>query len=36
VGENRNVYSVLLGKPARKSFGTLRCRWENGMKMDLK
>jgi hypothetical protein len=37
VGEGRNVYRVLVGKPERKSpLEGPRRRWEDGMKMDLK
>jgi hypothetical protein len=35
MGEERNVYKVLMGKPARKkSFGRPRRRWEDGIRMD--
>jgi hypothetical protein len=37
MGEGRNVYRVLGGKPERKSpLGRLRRRWEDGIKMDLR
>jgi len=32
--ERRNSYGVLVLKPEGKSFGKLRFRWENGIKMD--
>jgi hypothetical protein len=36
-GEGKNVYRVLMGKPARKrSLGRPRRRWEDGIKMDLR
>jgi len=36
MGENRNIYTILVGKPEGKSpFGRLRCRWEDNIKMDL-
>jgi hypothetical protein len=37
MGEGRNVYRVLVGKPEGKSpHGRPRCRWKNGIKMDLR
>jgi hypothetical protein len=37
MGEGRNVYRVLVGKPERKSpLGRPRRRWEDGIKMDLR
>jgi hypothetical protein len=36
MGERRDVYRVLVGKPERKRlFGRPRRRWENNIKMDL-
>ena len=36
MGEKRDVYRVLVGKPeGKRSFGILRRRWENNIKMDL-
>jgi hypothetical protein len=36
MGEGRNVYRVLVGKPEGKSpLGRPRRRWEDGIKMDL-
>jgi hypothetical protein len=36
MGERRGVYKVLVGKPERqRSFGRLRLRWEDNIKMDL-
>jgi hypothetical protein len=36
MGEGRNVYRVLVGKPEGKSpLGRSRRRWEDGVKMDL-
>jgi len=36
MGENRGVYSLLVGKPeGKRSFGRPRRRWENNIKMDL-
>jgi hypothetical protein len=36
MGERRDVYRVLVGKPGRKrSLGRPRCRWEDNIKMDL-
>jgi hypothetical protein len=35
MGEGRNVYSVLVGKPEGKiPLGTPRIRWKDGIKMD--
>jgi hypothetical protein len=37
MGEGRNVYRVLVGRPKGKSpLGRPRRRWENGIKMDLR
>jgi hypothetical protein len=36
MGEERKVYKVLVGKPeGRRPLGRPRCRWENGVRMDL-
>jgi hypothetical protein len=37
MGEERNVYRVLMGKPqGRRPLGRPRSRWEDGIRMDLK
>jgi hypothetical protein len=37
MGEGRNLYRILVGKPDRKRpLGRPRCRWEDGLKMDLR
>jgi hypothetical protein len=37
MGEGRNVYRVLVGKPGgKKRLGRPRRRWEDGIKMDLR
>jgi hypothetical protein len=37
MGEERNVYRILMGKPEGKiSLGRPRRRWENGIRMDFK
>jgi hypothetical protein len=36
MGEGRNVYGVLVGKPKGKNTWKPRRRWENGIKMDLR
>jgi hypothetical protein len=37
MGEVRNVYRVLVGKPeGKRPLERPRCRWEVGIKMDLK
>jgi hypothetical protein len=37
MGEKRNAYGILLGKPERKkSLGRPRCRWVDSIKMDLR
>jgi hypothetical protein len=37
MGEDRNVYKVLMGKPeGKRPLGRPRCRWEDGMRMDLR
>jgi 3-oxoacyl-ACP reductase-like protein len=36
MGEGRDVYKVLVGKPEGKGpLGRLRCRWEHSIKADL-
>jgi hypothetical protein len=36
MGEGRNVYKVLVGKPeGKRPLGRPRRRWEDGIKMDL-
>jgi hypothetical protein len=36
MGKGRNVYRVLVGKPeGKRPLGRPRCRWEDGIKMDL-
>jgi hypothetical protein len=36
MGEGRNLYRVLVGKPeGKRPLGRPRCRWEYGIKMDL-
>jgi hypothetical protein len=37
VGEERNVYKVLMGKPeGKRPLGRPRRRWEDGIRMDLR
>jgi hypothetical protein len=37
MGEGRNVYRVLVGKPeGKRTLGRPRRRWEDGIKMDLR
>jgi hypothetical protein len=37
MGEERNVYRVLMGKPeGKRPLGRPRCRWEDGIRMDLR
>jgi hypothetical protein len=37
MGEERNVYKVLVGKPeGKRPFGRPRRRWEDGIRMDLR
>jgi hypothetical protein len=37
MGEETNVYKVLIGKPeGRGALGRPRCRWEDGIRMDLR
>jgi hypothetical protein len=37
VGEERNVYKVLMGKPeGNRPFGRPRRRWEDGIRMELR
>jgi hypothetical protein len=37
IGEERKVYKVLVGKPeGRRPLGRPRCRWEDGVRMDLR
>jgi hypothetical protein len=35
VGENRDVYRVLVGKPERRPLERLGRRWEDNIKIDL-
>jgi hypothetical protein len=35
IGEGRNVYRILVGKPEGKTLESPRRRWEDGIKMDL-
>jgi hypothetical protein len=36
MGEERIVYKVLVGKPeGKRPLGRTRCRWEDGIRMDL-
>jgi hypothetical protein len=37
MGEKRNTYKILVGKPERKRpLGRPRCRWVDNIKMDLR
>jgi hypothetical protein len=37
MGEERKLYKVLVGKPeGKRPLGISRCRWEDGIRMDLK
>jgi hypothetical protein len=37
LGEERKLYKILVGKPKGKGpLGRLRCRWEDGIGMDLR
>jgi hypothetical protein len=37
MGEERKVYKVFMGKPeGKKPLGRPRCRWEDGIRMDLR
>jgi hypothetical protein len=37
MGKERNVYRVLMGKPeGKRPLGRPRCRWEDGIRMDLR
>jgi hypothetical protein len=37
LGEDRNVYRVLMGKPeGKRPLGRPRCIWEDGIRMDLR
>jgi hypothetical protein len=37
MGEGRNVYRVLMGKPeGKRPLERPRCRWEDGLKIDLR
>jgi hypothetical protein len=37
MGEERNVYRVLVGKPkGKRPLGRPRCRWEEGIRMYLR
>jgi hypothetical protein len=35
MGEKRNAYRILVGKPEGKRLGRPRCRWVDSIKMDL-
>jgi hypothetical protein len=37
MGEDREVYSVLMGKPeGKRPLERSRCKWEDGIRMDLR
>jgi hypothetical protein len=37
MGEGRNVYRVLVGKPeGKRLLGRPRCRWKDGIRMDIR
>jgi hypothetical protein len=37
MGEKRKAYKVLVGKPkGKRQLGRPRCRWEDGIRMDLR
>jgi hypothetical protein len=37
IGEKRNSYKILVGKPeGKRLLGRLRCRWEDNTRMDLR
>jgi hypothetical protein len=37
MGETRNAYNILTGKPeGKRAFGRPRCRWEDNIKMNLR
>jgi hypothetical protein len=36
MGEMRNAYNILTGKPAGKRLGRPRHRWEDNIRMDLR
>jgi hypothetical protein len=37
MGEERKVYKVLVGKPeGKRPLGRPRCRWEDGIRMNLR
>jgi hypothetical protein len=37
MGEGRSMYRVLMGKPeGKRPLGRPRCRWDDGLKMDLR
>jgi hypothetical protein len=37
MGEERKLYRVLVGKPeGKRPLERLRCRWEDGIRMDLR
>jgi hypothetical protein len=37
MGKERKVYTVLVGKPeGKRPLGRPRCRWEHGIRMDLR
>jgi hypothetical protein len=37
IGEKRNAYRILVGKPeGKRPLGRPRCRWEDNIRMDLR
>jgi hypothetical protein len=37
IGDERKLYKVLVGKPdGKRPLGRPRCRWEDGIRMDLR
>jgi len=37
MGDMRNAYNILVGKPeGKRSLGRPRCRWEDNIRMDLR